>query len=219
MAQSAVNSRLHELHGSGYEIVDGQPDVEGWSIRDAEGRRIGEVDDLLFDPELQKVRYVVADLRRNDLDFEKRQVLIPIGIAEIHEKNDELILPGIAAWQIRALPTYHSDAVTDTDEQDIFTVFSSASAGAVTGPAMLQQQSADFYERSQYDHDNLYRQRRTDERPVERSFRRRQVEPERVQTDLRDLPMSTPGNEDRLAERVRQLEAELEELKRERRAE
>ena len=49
-------SRLRELRGSGYEIVDGEPDIIGWSIRDTADRKLGVVHDLLFVPEQQKVR-------------------------------------------------------------------------------------------------------------------------------------------------------------------
>src|SRR6476619_1749644 len=99
-------SSLRELRGSGYEIVDGEPDIIGWSIRDVSDRKLSVVHDLLFEPQQQKVIYIVAHLKDNDYDLDRRKVLIPIGIAELQENNDNVILNAVSLWQIRALPTY-----------------------------------------------------------------------------------------------------------------
>jgi len=56
------NNRLIELSDSDYEIVDGEPDIEGWDVKDNQGTVIGEVIDLLFDPESRKVRYMIVEL-------------------------------------------------------------------------------------------------------------------------------------------------------------
>lgn len=147
-------SRLRELRGSGYEIVDGEPDIIGWSIKDSGERKLGVVHDLLFDPEQQKVRYIIAHLRDNDFNLEKRKVLIPIGIAQLHQNNDNVILDSVTAWQIRALPTY-SQNLTNDDEQDIFTIFAGAPAGTTTNTQVPQN----LYEHSNYNYDNLFRTR------------------------------------------------------------
>ncbi len=44
------SNHLEELSGSDYEIVDGEPDINGWDVIDHNGQKIGEVDELLFDP-------------------------------------------------------------------------------------------------------------------------------------------------------------------------
>ena len=119
MDTNTSTSMLRELNGSGYEIVDGQPNIIGWTIRDNFNYRIGEVDDLLFDPEQEKVRYIIANLRNNEFDLDKRKVLIPIGIAELHESNDDVVISSVSPWQLRALPTY-GKRFTDNDEREIF---------------------------------------------------------------------------------------------------
>lgn len=79
---------LQELGGSNYEIVDGEPNIKGWKVRNHEGRKIGKVDELLFDPVSQKVRYLVVDLDASELGLEDdRKVLVPIGVASIHDKK------------------------------------------------------------------------------------------------------------------------------------
>jgi PRC-barrel domain len=50
-------SRLHN-----YRISEGDPDVRGWEVLGADGRKIGEVDDLLVDTEALRVRYLNVNL-------------------------------------------------------------------------------------------------------------------------------------------------------------
>ncbi|MFL6195655.1 MAG: PRC-barrel domain-containing protein [Thermoanaerobaculia bacterium] len=54
---------LRRLHN--FRISEGDPDVRGWEVMGADGRRIGEVDDLLVDSEALRVRYldVILDPR------------------------------------------------------------------------------------------------------------------------------------------------------------
>lgn len=81
---------LEELGGSDYEIVDGEPNIKGWEVKNASGQLIGEVDELLFDPQSRKVRYLVVDLDSNKLGVDDdKKVLIPIGIAELYDGNEE----------------------------------------------------------------------------------------------------------------------------------
>jgi hypothetical protein len=150
-------SRLRELRGSGYEIVDGEPDIIGWSIRDTADRKIGVVHDLLFDPEQQKVRYIIAHLKDNDFDLDRRKVLIPIGVAELQENNDVVTLNAVSPWQIRALPTYDRN-MSDQDEQDVFTIFSTTNSFA-TNSSLTREH---MYEHANYNYDNLFRNRRKD---------------------------------------------------------
>nr|WP_288809426.1 PRC-barrel domain-containing protein [uncultured Sphingobacterium sp.] len=87
---------LIELGGSDYEIVDGEPDIRGWKVKNEAGQLIGEVDDLLFDPHSQQVRYLIVDLNDTDLVVEEnKKILVPIGLASLYDgkriqaSNDE----------------------------------------------------------------------------------------------------------------------------------
>lgn len=51
---------LSHLHN--YRISEGDPDVRGWEVFGADGRKMGEVDDLLVDTEALKVRYLDVSL-------------------------------------------------------------------------------------------------------------------------------------------------------------
>jgi len=166
--------RLQELGGSDYEIADGEPDIRGWDVKDANGNRIGEVDELIFDVQSRKVRYMIVDLDKNDLDLDDRDVLVPIGLAELRDNGDDVILNNVTADQLRALPEYDDDNEITTDhESTIRSVFGGlggaalVGAGAATGTALTSDtdrdtsdRDTDFYNHDHFNDNNLYRNRR-----------------------------------------------------------
>jgi sporulation protein YlmC with PRC-barrel domain len=71
----------------GYTIADGEPDIRGWEVTTLSGRELGEVDDLLVDPERGEVVMLELGLRGESaraevpirsaqLDRERRIVLV-----------------------------------------------------------------------------------------------------------------------------------------------
>jgi hypothetical protein len=52
--------RVGELHG--FEVAEGDPDVRGWEVVARDGRRIGEVEELLVDGEDRSIRYLEVRL-------------------------------------------------------------------------------------------------------------------------------------------------------------
>ncbi len=107
-------NHLIELGGSDYEIVDGEPDIRGWKVKNEAGQLLGKVDDLLFDPESQQVRYIIIDL--HDAEFvidEDKKVLVPIGLASLYDGTQ------IQASNEEAYPT---PAVEPIDHSVILTV-------------------------------------------------------------------------------------------------
>ena len=148
------NKRLQELKGSDYKIVDEQPDINGWPLYTSDHQKIGKVEDLLFDTEAQKVRYIIADLDGNDLDLDDKEVLIPIGIAQLHEDDDEVIVPGISAANLGALPAYNDDRdLTDSDEQAIISVLSGN-----TDTTNWSSANTERYNHAHFDDRNFYRE-------------------------------------------------------------
>lgn len=127
MASEEINndySYFEELGESDFEIADGQPNIQGWDVFDSDGNKIGEVDDLLFNPHSRKVRYIVLDTDSNDLDLEDGHVLIPIGVAELHENDDTVLVPDITVEQLLALPIYEKGReITSETEAEIRSVF------------------------------------------------------------------------------------------------
>lgn len=167
--------RLQELKRSDFEVVEGEPDIRGWDVRLSNGKQVGEVEELIVDAKNKKVRYMVVDLDDNELDLDDRKVLIPIGMATLHQKDDDVLLPAITVDQLRQLPEYDEDKLDNNVERNICSVFgrSMQSSPGMQGTASTQGSSVsgtpayvegldpepDFYKHDYYNDDNLYRQR------------------------------------------------------------
>lgn len=110
--------QLTELSTSDFEIKDGQPDITSWKVVNTASQDLGTVTDLLFDEEEQKVRYLILNLRGNVWNMAEREVLIPIGVAELDAAHDQVILPNITAQQLMVLPDYvKGHAVISADSE------------------------------------------------------------------------------------------------------
>lgn len=156
-------NRLQELGGSDFQIAEGEPNIKGWTVKDPQGNTIGEVEELLFDPQTRKVRYIVLDLEGNYFDLDPRHVLIPIGVAELQDSDDDVILPNITADQLQALPVYEKGSLTRDTEMSVRNVFGgmgAAGAGAAAAVAGRDtRDTEDFYNDPAYDEERFYRNR------------------------------------------------------------
>jgi sporulation protein YlmC with PRC-barrel domain len=155
---------------SDFEIVDGEPDIRGWDVRNTRGQKIGEVEDLIIDAQQKKARYIVLDLDDNELDLDDRKVLVPIGLAELHEKDDDVILP-VEVQQLQALPEYDSDNLDDSVERQICSTFGRESKhlgrDRFTGTTDNDRTGDDFYGHDYFNDDNLYKNRLHEARPAD----------------------------------------------------
>ncbi len=145
-------SNLKELGESDYEIVDGEPNIKGWDVKDANGKQFGEVTELIFNSTTNKVLYLIVDLDDNDFDMkDDKKVLVPIGVAELHEKDDDVILSGVTAAQLSSLPAYEKGNITSQTESAIRTVFAGGAVAAAVSP--------DFYQHETFNDKKFYGKR------------------------------------------------------------
>src|SRR5215212_6182232 len=114
--------RLQELDRSDFEIVDGEPDIRGWDVKNINGQKIGEVEELILDAQEKKVRYLVVDLDDNELKLDHKKVLIPIGLAELDEHDDDVLIPNVSAQQFEKLPGYDKNNLTGDMERRVCSV-------------------------------------------------------------------------------------------------
>ena len=153
--------RLQELSGSGYEVAKGQPDIRGWEVRDVNGHLIGKVHELIFDIRASKVRYLIVNVNDSkELQLEKRLVLVPIGLAVLEPKNDDVILPNVTPFQLRALPRYHKDDLGMKAEHAISTVFGRTDAKIPANYTDDQEVDENFYNNEMFNENNMYSRRR-----------------------------------------------------------
>lgn len=147
-------NRLQELGGSDFEIKDGGPDVRGWVVYTGNDERIGEVAELLFSPVEQKVRYLIIDMDSNDLGMDDdRLIIIPIGIAELHPEDDDIIIPNVTSDQISLLPDYVVGQVTTAMEVEIRSIFSGSESDYADPET--------FYTHAQFDENRFHKPRVT----------------------------------------------------------
>jgi sporulation protein YlmC with PRC-barrel domain len=87
---------LDELPG--YEVARGEPDVRGWDVIAGDGRRIGEVDELLVDAAAKKVRFLdVAVDQELSPDAEAQRIIIPIDSARVIPREDRVFVDGLTS--------------------------------------------------------------------------------------------------------------------------
>lgn len=111
--------RLDDMHG--FKVADGDPDIRGWSVRTADGRKVGEVDSLIVDKDAMMVRYIDIDLDGKALNLkDDRHVLVPLANARLDDTRDDVRLTGFDATQLAALPPYrHGEPIAHhTSDRD-----------------------------------------------------------------------------------------------------
>lgn len=151
--------RLQELSGSEFQISDDQPDIIGWLIVDVSGDEIGEVDDVIFDMDTKKVRYIVALLDIDDQD-DLRRVLIPIGIVDLDESEDEVIIPEETNSFLKSLPIYVSGTIiSPAEELAIRYAFLGSNGLAEENQHDYQSHPEDFYTHQHFD-DTRFKKRK-----------------------------------------------------------
>lgn len=168
---------LVELGGSDYEIADGEPHIIGWDVKNEQGQKIGEVDELLFDPQSRKVRYLIIDLDGNKLGLDDdKKVLVPIGVAKLYgsdvdedentvvdmdentdheiynaDNDGDVVIVPVTAEQLNKLPAYERDHVTPETESTIRRVFE---GGDISGAPFYNRN--DFYDHDHFDENKFY---------------------------------------------------------------
>lgn len=154
-------SHLEELGGSNYEIVDGEPNIQRWNVKIDEEVSIGEVYDVLFDPESRNVRYLIVDLDDEKLFLEEqtRMVLIPIGIAQLYEDTKLVLLPNISLQQIAALPPYQQGKLSTTEEGLVRNIFSGTATEGVVTDEVYEREG--FYKHDHFNEDNFFNHTKT----------------------------------------------------------
>ena len=153
-------NRLEELGGSDFEIAEGQPNIKGWEVKNAAGLSCGEVDELIFNPASRKVRYMVLDLDNNEFNLDSKKVLVPIGLATLHEKDDEVFLSGITTGQLQGLPEYVEGQITPATELRLRNMLTGTGAAGMADSGDYTFHEEGFYEHDHFDEDRFYGNRR-----------------------------------------------------------
>jgi hypothetical protein len=82
---------------------------------------IGEVDDLIIDPAMGKVRSLDVELDTKTLSLDRdRHVLVPIASAQLDRDEEEVVLPGLNRTALLNLPDYRESSSVGHDYENTF---------------------------------------------------------------------------------------------------
>jgi stress response protein YsnF len=152
-----VNGNLKELHSSGFEMRDGEPDIRGWKVKNDQNQVIGKVDELLFDTDSLRVRYLILDLEGKPLNLVSRDVIIPIGLAELDKADNIVLLPEVTVGHLATLPEYKKGHVTIATEREVRHVFAPSEGVEYEDPDYYDPH--EFYNNRYFDDQRMYRSR------------------------------------------------------------
>ncbi len=142
-----------------FTVADGDPDVRGWEVLGADGRRIGEVDELLVDPRAMKVRYLDVDVDEGMATGPgDRHVLIPVGYARLDVDRDCVRVDTLEAAALAAMPPYDQGPLRRDYEASLRDRFSTGASAPAAGTAATPAGDADdpFYAGEAFDDRRFY---------------------------------------------------------------
>lgn len=143
-----------------FKVAEGDPDVRGWHVVSADGRKLGNVDELLIDTGAMKVRYLDVDVDNSMLaGGENRHVLVPIGYARLDRDDDRIIVDNLQAEQLRTVPAYAHEPLTrdfETTVRDHWSTLGTTGVAATTATTT----DDDFYGHESFDDNRFYGARR-----------------------------------------------------------
>jgi uncharacterized protein (TIGR02271 family) len=118
--------RLNDLDE--FKVADGYPDIRGWEVKTADGRKVGKVGDLIVDTQAMRVRYLDVELDRSLAQLardaatpgdQEGHTLLPIGAVQLDDQHDDVTVSGYSLEQIAGLPRYGGQTVTRDYERSL----------------------------------------------------------------------------------------------------
>jgi photosynthetic reaction center H subunit len=147
--------RLRDL--TEFEVADGSPDVRGWSVRGGDGKKFGEVFELIVDVEALKVRYLDVELDSSlQVSEHERHILLPIGVAALDEDGDNVFVTSLTLESVPNYPPYVEIQITREYEQ--------AMLRSLNLPVTTTE-SGSFYDQDSFNDQRFYQSRRAGARP------------------------------------------------------
>jgi photosynthetic reaction center H subunit len=127
-----------------FEIAKNIPDPRGWDVMTADGSKIGKVHELIVDTGALRTRYIDVSLDKKALSLDKdRDVLIPIGDAQLDSSADEVVINKLTVRQLADLPEFQHGEITREYEATVLPKFE-------TAPITVSEES-DFYSDRHFD--------------------------------------------------------------------
>ena len=129
-----------------FQVAEGYTDIRGWHVGSSDGQDVGKVQDLLVDLDGMRTRYLEVRLHSAyAASTADRDVLIPIGSAQISEGDHRVLVP-LPADRVALLPAFDNHHLLRAHEAEIRRHFSLGEAAAAAAGATVAS-------RSNYDHE------------------------------------------------------------------
>jgi uncharacterized protein (TIGR02271 family) len=136
-----------------YEVADGYPEIRGWDVRDATGRSIGYVYDLLADVATLRVRYMDVELDPEvAAGSADSRVLIPLERVDLDGGGEGVLLRGVEAADVYSLVPYARRGVA----RETVLAAPSASIAADAPPLAADAADSEVDRERHYDDERLF---------------------------------------------------------------
>lgn len=156
-ARGGSLARLNELDN--YKVADGDADIRGWDVRMQDGRKVGKVDELIVDTSALKARYIEVKMRKEFAGTDDdRWALIPIGTAQLDEKEDEVIIDQVPTAGFLTREQRDREPLSRATELSLRELYGATSTGLAADAAL--ESDEDFYGDALYDDARLRRRPR-----------------------------------------------------------
>jgi len=143
-------ARLDELDD--FKVAEGDPDVRGWDVVAADGRKIGEVEHLIADTRAMRVRYLEVEL---DQDVraagEERNALLPIGSVRLDDERDQVLVTSLSSAEFTSFPAFARGGAISRDYETSVTGRFAGGMGAAATAATATDRDDDFYSGEHFD--------------------------------------------------------------------
>jgi photosynthetic reaction center H subunit len=137
-----------------FEIARNIPDPRGWDVMTADGSKIGKVHELIVDTGALRTRYIDVSLDKKALSLANdRNVLIPIGDAQLDSSADEVVIDRLTAKQLADLPEFKHTEITREYEAKVLPNFGITASDVSEGN--------DFYSDRHFDDKKFFAPRTT----------------------------------------------------------
>jgi uncharacterized protein (TIGR02271 family) len=104
------NRNLIPLSQSDFDVAEGDVDPRGWDVYSSDGRKVGEVEELIGDTSSRKVRFLDCDLDEKELGLkDDRHALIPVTSVRLDQGKKQVFLQNLSSTEVLALPATVSD--------------------------------------------------------------------------------------------------------------
>ena len=124
-AAPGLLAQLRALRG--FTIADPTTDIRGWWVTGRDWHPLGTVYELIVETSTLEVRYLEVQLTRDVLASAKDAwVLVPAGVARIHEFHDSVTIHPMPAGGLLAAPRSCHEAPTPEQERLIREYFAPA---------------------------------------------------------------------------------------------